>query len=119
MLRGVLRVVEGPALAFWCEGCGCAHVIDVETRTQKGWTFDGDYDRPTFKPSILVTYRHPKGHTNDNPAPMGYDGEYVEDVCHSWVTKGVIQYLADCSHALRGQSVPLQPFSNEKSWGRP
>lgn len=99
--RGVLRIIEGGRLGFWCPGCSGMHVVD------SGWTFDGNYDRPTFSPSVLVRYRHPKGHTNDNPAPLGYSGEYVVDVCHSFVRDGQIQFLSDCTHELRGQTAPL------------
>jgi uncharacterized protein DUF6527 len=102
--RGVLRIIEGGQLGFWCPGCECMHAVD------SGWTFDGNYDKPTFSPSILVTYRHPKGHTNENPAPFGYQGEYVEDRCHSFVKAGQIEFLGDCTHALVGKTVPLEPM---------
>lgn len=102
--RGVLRIIEGNQLGFWCPGCEGMHVLD------SGWTFDGNYDRPTFSPSVLVTYRHPKGHTNANPAPMGYHGEYVEDRCHSFVRGGNIEFLTDCTHALAGKTIPLEPL---------
>lgn len=64
-------------------------------------------EKPTFTPSYLSTMRHPKGYTNDNPAPLGYQGEYVDDVCHSYVTDGQVQFLSDCTHVLAGQTVPL------------
>jgi len=75
-----------------------------------GWSFNGNYDRPTFAPSVLCRYRHPKGYTNENPAPLGYDGEYVVDVCHSFVRNGNIEYLSDCTHALAGKTVALEAF---------
>lgn len=101
--RGVLRIVEGGGLSFWCPGCKCTHMVT------SGWSFNGDYDRPTFSPSVLVRYRHPKGYTNDNPAPLGYSGEYVVDVCHSFIRSGQIQFLGDCTHELTGKTVQLEP----------
>lgn len=58
------------------------------------WSFNGDYDRPTFQPSILV-----EGSMRDGP-----------NRCHSFVTDGQIQFLGDCTHALAGQTVPLRDF---------
>lgn len=62
-----------------------------------GWSFNGNYERPTFQPSVLVTYDGPDA---------GQDGA-PPAVCHSFVTDGQIQFLGDCTHALAGQTVPL------------
>lgn len=106
--RGVLRIIEGGEVGFWCHGCECVHAIPIAG--ENAWTFNGNYEKPTFKPSILVRYRHPTGHSNENPAPLGYDGPYTEDICHSFVTDGLIQYLADCTHQLAGKTVQLETF---------
>lgn len=39
--RGVLRIVEGGLLAFWCDGCKTSHAVNSR------WKFNGDYERPT------------------------------------------------------------------------
>lgn len=62
------------------------------------WKFNGDYDRPTFQPSVLVTGHC--GRTNTGSATR-------EGRCHSFVTAGVISFLKDCTHALANQSAPL------------
>lgn len=98
----VLRNAEGNRFVFFCPGCKDGHVINDR------WQFNGDYERPTVTPSILVTYRHPKGFSNENPAPLGYNGEYVEDRCHSYITDGKIQFLDDSTHDLKGQTVSLE-----------
>jgi Family of unknown function (DUF6527) len=85
-----------------CPGCGHSHMYDSR------WGFNGNLDSPTFSPSYLSKYRHPKGYSNDNPAPKGWKGEYVEEVCHSFVTDGKIQFLSDCTHKLAGQTVELE-----------
>lgn len=90
--------------AFFCPGCEDVHHV---TTDPFGWTWNGDCEKPTIQPSVKVTYRHPKGYTNENPAPVGYDGPYVEDVCHSFVTDGRIRFLTDSTHALAGQTVNL------------
>lgn len=97
---------------FPCPGCKTIHQIYVEGGASVGpeWTFNGDEAKPTFSPSLKVTHRHPVGHDNDNPAPAGYDGPYQEDVCHSFITDGQIQFLEDCFHELAGQTVPMQTW---------
>ena len=37
----------------------------------------------------------------------GPDGEALDDCCHYILTDGVLNFCGDCTHALRGQSVPL------------
>lgn len=51
---------------------------------------------PTFEPSILVTCRW-----------MASDSEMKDDVCHSFVRDGRIQFLGDCTHELAGKTVDL------------
>lgn len=53
------------------------------------WSWNGDTERPTLKPSILT--RQPP----------------VCECCHSFVNDGKVQFLADCSHELAGQTVDL------------
>ncbi|KQP36709.1 DUF6527 family protein [Methylobacterium sp. Leaf100] len=101
-VRGKLRTVEGGHVMFWCPGCNGAHGLRVSTDASPGsrWGFNGDYDRPTFTPSVLVRY---------DGADAGQDGA-PPAVCHAFVTDGQIQFLGDCTHALAGQTVPLPDF---------
>lgn len=98
--------------AFPCPGCKSVHQINDQESVSIGpkWDFNGNMDAPTFSPSLKVTHRHPKGYDNDHPAPADFDGEYVEDVCHSFITDGKIQFLDDCYHELAGQTVPMQTW---------
>jgi len=82
----------GDRYFFWCPGCDENHAPTAS------WTFNGDYEKPTFSPSILVRAPDP-----DNP------GKYVR-VCHSFVKDGQIQFLSDCTHKLAGQTVDLPEY---------
>lgn len=73
---------------IFCPACGFGHAFDSR------WTFNGDVDRPTFRASMLI-------HEDPNSG---------RPRCHSFVTDGKIQYLADCTHAMRGQTVELPDF---------
>jgi hypothetical protein len=63
-------------------------VFDCRTDDQHpSWTFDGNFDRPTFTPSLL--YPNSPGR------------------CHLILTGGKLHFCADCDHALAGQVVDL------------
>jgi hypothetical protein len=110
----ILRNAEDNRLLFWCPGCNRAHQIQHGYGSGNRWGWNGSVDKPTFTPSIHVRYSHPKGYSNENPAPIGWKGEYVDDICHSFVTDGKIQFLDDCTHALAGKTVDLPEFD---AWG--
>ena len=115
-----LRTTSNGHRIFWCPGCNDPHQVNIDaSRGHPCWDFDGNEENPTFSPSILVTYRHPKGYSNDNPPPRGYDGEYETDICHSFVKDGMIQYLGDCTHSMAGQTVPIPdwPYAPGKYGG--
>lgn len=102
---------EKPVLASWvsdlftrytfkCPGCKRGHWF--QTALHKGasgpiWNWNGSLSKPTVSPSLLVTYDGLDAGKNGAP----------ESVCHSYITDGNIQFLGDCTHSLRGQTVPL------------
>lgn len=77
-------------LTFTCPGCKCGHHFRVKGEGPV-WQWNGDYVRPTFSPSLLVW------------------ASRAEHRCHSFVRDGMIQFLEDCAHDLKGQTVAL-PF---------
>lgn len=79
----------GKGLLFYCPGCKYYHSFTIERAIQPVWTWNGNMEKPTFSPSLLVN-----GST--------------EQRCHSFVVNGQIQYLSDCWHELRGQTVDMQ-----------
>lgn len=102
------QAADGQRVLFHCPGCDDNHQIGVGT-----WTFNGDLERPTFTPSVLVraiqwdvetypreTFKRRAERHAGVPA-----GEHT--VCHSFVTDGRIQFLGDCTHELAGQIVDL------------
>jgi hypothetical protein len=98
---------------FQCPGA-------VENRTlsltrRGGWTFNGDFERPTFSPSVLVMSGHyaPDWKSGDN-CWCTYNAEDPDEPspfkcrrCHSFVRDDQIQFLADSSHGFAGQTVEL------------
>lgn len=64
-------------------------VIIKGTRNGTGcWSWNGSTDKPTLKPSV---------------ATESWEGWR----CHSFITDGCAQFLDDCTHEYRNQTVPL------------
>lgn len=51
------------------------------------WTWNGDTEKPTLKPSVLTWNQ--------------------QDRCHTWITDGQAQFLGDCSHEFANQTLDL------------
>lgn len=81
MLLQRRKTDKGFLCLFYCPGCNTKHTFDVRDGE---WTFDGDWDKPTFSPSLAL----PR--------------------CHLFVRKGIIEYLGDSKHPLAGKDVPMQ-----------
>lgn len=113
-----LRLGQDGAVTFWCPGCKDYHTIYTGTGPGARWGWNGNSDRPTFTPSVLVRSGHyaPGFSNNDNcwckyNAEQGAKGEkpapFKCGQCHTFITDGRIQFLGDCSHELAGQTVEL------------
>lgn len=93
-----LRSVAGGRLAYWCQGCDGSHHVRVRgDEPGPRWTWDGDIDAPTFSPSVLVTYNGTDAGDDDAPPER----------CHTFIRGGMVEFLADCTHALAAQTLPL------------
>ena len=70
---------------FQCPGCDETHGYQTPQ-----WTRTGTDEAPTFTPSLLVRY----GTGDKRRCPLS-------------LRAGVLEFLADCTHALAGTKVPL------------
>lgn len=73
---------------FTCPGCGEDHAFNNTWQVT-----NADKDNVTVKPSLLC---------------RGYIGEKVSTICHSFITNGKIQFLADCTHANKNKTMELK-----------
>lgn len=93
---------------FHCPGCGHEHIYYVKSphwyKDSQGWTFNGDFDKPTFNPSLLNTW----GTFADPNWRPPEDAKGHSGRCHLFVTNGQIQYCGDCTHELNGQTVEMK-----------
>ena len=82
-------------LHIWCPGCDGVHGVRTNP---PGWTWNGSLEKPTLQPSLLTTYGSKEG-----------------SVCHCYVTDGMIKFLDDSTHALKGQTVELPDWPYDGS----
>ena len=102
LLSPILRQADD-VLIWRCPGCERNHAVRVGSSSDgngPGWGWNGSAERPTFTPSVLVSY--PGKDAGQDGAPPA--------VCHSFVVDGQMQMLGDCTHALAGQTVPIPPW---------
>lgn len=91
-------VASDGTILFFCPGCRDVHAVWQKDKpnpaTGAVWTFNGNKQRPTFSPSVLV---------------LGYieAGRNMIPRCHSFVENGQIRFLSDCEHDLAGKTVDL------------
>ena len=84
---------------FRCPGCGHDHCMPTNRDAGPNWKFNGDVDKPTFAPSVLVKAA----------------GKAEQYRCHSFITDGRIRFLGDCSHEYAGKVMDMFDV-NEKHY---
>ncbi len=85
-----------PNYMFYCPGCKMQHGVWINPDKNDigaSWGWNGDLEKPTITPSILVT--------------MGTDDPAIKLRCHSYVRNGMIEFLSDCTHELAGKTVEM------------
>lgn len=90
------KVVE--YYSFYCPGCKHEHVYAIND-DGTGWKFNGNFESPSFTPSLLNTS------TRKNEVTGVYDVEFER--CHLFVTDGKIIFCGDCKHEFAGKTVEL------------
>ena len=87
---------SGKRHMYFCPGCDSIHSVTVNPLKQAngaGWEFTGTLEKPTYSPSQLTSWT--QGDNN------------IKFVCHTFIREGMIQFLDDCTHHLKGQTVPM------------
>lgn len=107
-LSSKLLLPEAGIYRHWCPGCKNAHDFYVGVpapRTNARWLFlNGNLQNPSFHPSMSISV----GPYVDQEDPSDNIEKTV--LCHYILTAGVINFLGDCQHELKGQQVILPDF---------
>ena len=70
-----------------CPSCRMLHRIPTKNSKRPNWTFNGDFEKPSFSPSLVV--------------------KWGDTICHSFIRDGQWQFLADSTHKMAGYTVPM------------
>lgn len=119
---------------FYCPACEGIHKVYthqapfkkdktgklIEGREVPIWTFNGNFERPTFRPSVKVTFEHlseagqirqHEFHKKHNRYPTNVELPFdTIDICHLILTDGILNYCNDCTHAFKNKKVELPDF---------
>ena len=119
LLSPILRNSQDGGLHYFCPGCNHAHSIKVGEGAGPRWTWNGNAEKPTFSPSVLVCgIREDMDESTQaaydalGPGTLrtALDDPRFRSVCHVFVVDGRIQFLGDCTHSLAGQTVDIPPW---------
>lgn len=78
---------------YFCKGCGYMHAFALK-KEGGHHDFNDDLENPTVTPSLVQNF---------TPGKM----------CHSIITDGKIQYLGDCWHELKEQTIELPEITED------
>ena len=98
------------SLYYMCPGCHCYHYVRVGDGPHPRWGWNGSHVKPTLNPSVLVTAVKPLTDDQYKSVMAGELFEPEHTVCHHFMWDGVLNFLADCTHDLKGQKVPMAPI---------
>jgi len=93
----VLRRVSEHCLELKCPGCGWTHEVHINPAKSPCWEWNGDLERPTLSPSIRVQWV--------------WGTLRARRCCHFFVRDGRIEFCADSTHELAGQTVPMKQLT--------
>ena len=71
----------------------------------QNWTWNGDTESPTLRPSIKKNWQCGDGEGNPGP----------DILCHTWITDGYAHFLEDSTHSCAGHTLPLLNIA-EDTW---
>jgi hypothetical protein len=106
-----VKEISDHVYVFYCPGCRNEHLVHVNGKrnaSKATWSFDMNLEHPTFSPSIFLKtgiYADPKWIPPDSESHWNV-------ICHSFVRRGSIQFLNDCTHDLKAQTVELPDIFN-------
>lgn len=107
--RVVIETPDEYMIRCTCRGPDSWHGFPKRKRPGASWTFNGDFVKPTFAPSLNECL-NPSNSPHFNP-----DAHLKDFRCHFVVTAGVISYCGDCTNeSLRNTKHPLKPWSAAK-----
>jgi len=85
------------------------HYVPTDGGAHPTWSFDGNLEKPTFNPSFLLFQPFIPAEGDDPAEPK-------KTICHVFIRAGMIEFLNDCEHELRG-FVPMTDLDTITDYG--
>lgn len=100
------KIVNREEYVFYCPGCKICHQFELPK-----WKFNKDLENPTVSPSLLMRGGQKRNLTSEEVLPR----------CHLYIRNGNIQFLKDCTHPLKNQTIPMVDWEGNwyDEWWRP
>lgn len=118
-------IAEATHLTLHLPGPTGIHTLPVMIKGSRegtgNWTWNGDIEKPTLKPSVLVMAGHfAPNFRNGDACWCTYYKNHPEEtplfhcfLCHTWINDGMAQFLSDSSHELSDKTVELLDVPND------
>lgn len=91
-------------ISHWCPACGEVHNFSLKpTENGSCWRWNGNIVAPSFMPSMSITRMKPMDGKPQNAWPL-------VSRCHYWLKNGKLEFLADCTHRMKGVTMSLPPL---------
>lgn len=84
------ELLSNNQLIYYCEGCDQLHAVDADR-----WNWNKSTEKPTLSPSVLHRFLDSKTR------------------CHYFIKDGMIQFLNDCTHHMKGKTVKLKNYKEQ------
>lgn len=104
-----MQILGHEGLMWDCPGCNEGHMVYVKGDGVPLWDWNGDFECPTFSPSVLVQSVQRLTAEEVAVVRRGEANDFAsrKTQCHFFITNGRIQFLDDCTHALKGQTINM------------
>ncbi len=110
---------RGDEYMFYCPGCQSLHSMTVNGFVNScgaSWTFNGDVERPTFSPSLKVTWDE-YGNNPNYKDGMDEKLKYIiikSHNCHSFINNGMMSFCGDSTHKHANKTLEIPAFKSMK-----
>ena len=91
MAKIKIHPTDNTMYMFWDVGLNQPNAFYI--RGDCGWSWNGNVEKPTVNPSVLLT--------------IG------DERSHLFIRDGKIQYLSDCTHELAGKTIDMVDFPED------
>lgn len=109
LLSPILQQINEYTLEFYCPGCKMMHCVYLKhpNNRQASWDWNMCSKSPTFSPSLLISGTARITDAERDTLMAGGTIDPRPYTCHFFIRDGQLQFLGDCTHDLKGKTLPM------------